>query len=398
MEQAYRRLISELEIHPYVRWLRYDYKCIKIRWKTGIGERLYFNRYLTKHLFKTWYKSSKYRPIKVPHVYWWDQLSNGRKIEPHYLCGVNDIEYDLHDYVSLKYWKWIDYRRANFYERLLFVQELMMFFMENKWQDFRYPDNILLDSYNEAANEDISNYKHKDNYKCVTRKEKPGIKLMQHFMPFGLYSTNSPSFYFKFKSRWYRKKLYNSIRRIILRNRILERKGRKKSFHNFSYRTVLKFMNMNKRTIKTYRFKPLGIYRRLINDYDLTSKTFFDADPGMGEKALSAFIENCPYFYVDSCPFDHYGPKMAEFLNMPINKFDESSRYDFSILDNEFLFDEKRIDDYMNKYSKHVDMSFVYVNDKNVIKITDKYPPNEMVGFYIHPYSSSRGKLLIYHH
>lgn len=398
MEQAFRRLIKELKNHPSIKSVEGNYYEIKIVWKSGIRERIIPARYENNFKKDSYLRAVMYRPRFIrTNVQWWDQISTGNKINPHFLY-IDEIVDDTSKYANLIEWKWSDYFKAKFYERLLMHNDIIEYITEHGWQGCKYPEHVLRNSMQLMYDEKLSVYKSKrlKNYQITNYhgNERPGVMALKHFMPYGFYGFNDPSFRLTIKSYRDAKRVYKAINNIISHNLVRVKKGRKQ-FINFNYENILKYMKA-KKSNPYYKFRQIGLYRLLIQDFELSGQSFYDVDPIMGELALAAHAEGCPYYFRPTCPFDEYSDDMATFLSAEWHP-DNNERYDFTIFDNGFKYDKDTYDTVMELFSEKVDTAIIFVNNKNIDEFCTKYPPDEEYKMRLSKSPDINGKWLIFH-
>lgn len=373
-------------------------------WKSGIRERLVLHRYENDEYLRLKYlRSPVYRPHFLPKALWWDELSDGIKINPTFLEDINTIENDPEDYPMLVNWRWKDYQNSKFFERLIMIHEIVEYVKKHGWSFIQYPITTLNEDLQSIFSDNIKNYKFKTKhvYRFVSfrGRNRPGLKILKHFMPFGFYGKYQPSYLMDIKSIPNTKRLYRAIRNVISNNYRLEKKSRYKKRYDINYDTILKFMrNKAKNCTKVYKDKirHVGLYRLLIKDFELSGKTFYDIDPYMGEKSLASFAENCPYYYRPTPPFDEYNDKLAQFLNFEFNISKDGHRHDFTIFDNDHRLDLETYEAVLEELPKKVDTALVFVPNPIIDEITKKYKPDNSYTMRVSKAPHLNGEWLLY--
>jgi hypothetical protein len=338
MEQVFRKLIKELKNNPIVEKVTINYYEIKIKWKNGFKQRLILNKPENEFKDLSYRRSPIYNYHYMPLAYWWSDISDNKKLKPNYLEDINEIEHDLKEYRGMINWKYKDYENLKEYDRLIVISEIMDYIITNEWINPKYPKVSLTDDINNLLNDNPNTYKIHKFKGYHTKATKPGEKLIKNFMPFAYYSKRSISTYvlFDFKKLYNIKRLYRTLLLIIKINEELKQKN-KKTRIDFNYETISRYFVTKRRYEKrkkylAYRIKQLGVYRSLIQDLELNGKSFYDIDPYLGENALIAYSEKCPYYYRPTCPFDEHCHELEKFLNYKFN-IDEKGHYDFTIYD-----------------------------------------------------------------
>lgn len=398
MEQAYRKLIKELENHRLVESIDHNYYEIKIKWKSGIKERLILNKSENKYYTKKYLRSKVYRPWFVPKALWWEDISNGRMPKPNYLFGINDIEHDVSKYPNFINWNWSDIQKSYFFERLILVHEILDFIIKNGWKDYQFPENVLANDLNIIINEDLSSYKMKKiNFYRLKRHPKgirPGEKIIKHFLPYGDYGLDNPSYMFNCTKKSDIKRIYLAIRLIFTRNQRAKQKGSKKRI-DVNYQNIMRTMRCKRQSIKPHIIKQIGLYRRLIRDFNFVGKSFYDIDPMFGEKAIAAFSEDCHYYFNKTCPFDIRAPKLSKFLNYDFIEDDNKTRYDFSIYDSEYHHEEV-LDEIMKIMPTKVDYLLIYIKNMYYDDFIKKHKPIKYFNMKTSKLNKYCGKWLLF--
>lgn len=408
MEQAYRRLIRELENHPLVKRIDdADYYAIKLTWESGVRERLVFNRYENNEFMRLRYlRSPVYRPHFLPKARWWDRLSNGKHIKPSFQENINLIENDPEDYPMLINWRWSDYLQGRFFERLILIHEILDYITKHGWTSIKYPESTLNEDLQSVFSQDLKNYRfkwrHAYRFFRFTGALRPGEKILKHFLPIGFYGKYQPSYLMSVCSRGGARRVYKAIRNVIATNNRLHRNTRWKKRYDINYDTILKFMNIRGyggSYGRAYRkkFRHIGLYRRLIQDFELSGKSFFDIDPYMGEKSLAAFAQKCPYFFRPTPPFDTSFKPMADFLSAEFNCYDENARYDFTIYDNDLSINIDRFKAVMEELPHRVDMAIIFMNNEYMDEFVAKFPPDNGYHMRLGRFPPKNGKWLTYY-
>lgn len=373
MEQALRRLKTKLEEHHLVQKVSVNYFYFLVVWKSGIKERLIINRYENKNEAKrNYYLRSKIRPHFMPPANWWEDISNNKQIKPEYLENV-EYEENCDDFSNLINWKWSDYTEARFYERLIQIHEILQYVLDNGWKKQKFPENTLIDSMQKVYLESLKPYtlSRKKGFKLrnYAGKEKPGEKILQHFMPYDYYGNDSSNFLMNNKKNT--RKIYLAIRNVINRNKILKKKGRK-TFLDFNYNNIFKCMRINKSQIRSYKLRHIGLYRSIIKHFELNGMSYYDPDPFMGECYLASIVEGCPYYFNNTIPFDECSKNLSNFLKTEINI--NSTRCDFSIFDNSFKFNMTLFEEYFALMKENSDLSIIFINNENMQEWLLKHP------------------------
>lgn len=379
MEQAFRKLKNELLNLPSIVEVKTNYYYFQIKWKYGIKERLILNKFDNNDKLKTRYLKSHIRPHFLPKALWWEELSNNKKPKIHYLENV-EFEENIENFSNLVNWKWSDYLECKFFERLLLIHEILQYVIDNGWKEQRFPENTLRHSMQLIYDEGPDPYKYKNRNRKGYRtrgynnKEKPGDKLIQHFMPYGFYGKNDPKYMLDCSHARNIRRTYFAIRNIISKNKLLKQKGRKQ-FLDFNYANIIKCMRDQRRSVylKPYRMRQIGLFRVLINDLDLAGKSFYDVDPELGELHLVAHSMGCPYYYRESAPFDEHGPKMSEFLKSDCHADKDGIRYDFGIYYNNF-FDYDLTKEAFEIMKNKVDLLIIFVEYSAINEWLKEYP------------------------
>lgn len=398
--------MENLKNHPLVRRIdEVTYYAIKLTWHSGVRERLVIRRYENDQFLRIRYlKSPVYRPHFMPKARWWDDLSNGRKIKPGFLEGINDIEHSPEDYPMLINWKWADYIKARFYEKLIFIHEVLDYITKHGWTSIKYPEATLSEDLQRLVSQNLKNYqfKRRQAYRFIRLSDnRPGEKVLKHFMPYGYYGKYQPSYLMSVCSKSNAKRVYKGIRNVIRNNYRLDNNTKWKKRYDINYETILRFMNMKR--VQSYgrafkrKFRHTGLYRRLIQDFELGGQLFFDIDPNMGEKSLAAYIEGCPYFFRPTPPFDVSYQPLAEFLGAEFNQYERGMRYDFTIFDNDLVMNMDRFYAVMEELPNWVDMAIVFMDNEHMEEFTSKFPPDD--GFYMKVCKNpaKNGKWLIFY-
>lgn len=385
------------------------YYAIKLTWKSGVRERLVIYRFENfGYLNNKYLRSPIYRPHYMPKARWWDELSNGKTIKPSFLENINNIENDLDDYPMLINWKWNDYLEGKFYERLLMIHEILDYITKHGWTSIKYPEATLNEDLQRMISQNLKNYqyKHRQAYRLIRLTEnRPGEKILKHFMPFGFYGKHQPSYLMSVCSKENARRVYKGIRNVILKNQRLKNKTKWKKRYDINYNTILQFMNIKKmhRSSRAFKqkFRHIGLYRRLIKDFELNGKSFFDIDPNMGEKSLAAFAEECPYYFRPTPPFDTSFKPMAEFLNAEFNLYNKNDRYDFTIFDNDIndlSINIERFEAAMEEFPDRVDMAIVLMSYEYMDDFIKKFPPDDGYNMKTNRLQIKNGKWLIYYY
>jgi len=339
MEQAYKRLLEKLTNHPLVDQVSYNYYYFTVIWKSGIKERLIKNKFdnKSKYRFRK-YMKSYIRPHFMPRAMWWEHLSNGHQPKPHYLENV-EFEDDVDKYSNLINFKWSDYEKCGFYERLILIHTILQYVSDHGWKEQQYPENTLRKSLQLAYDESQESFKLKSRKGLMCRiypkiTEKPAEKLLKHFMPYGFYGKHDPYYFMETKSKKQRKRVYLAIINVIRNNKKLKSKRRKK-LYDFNYDSILKHMRIQRSPIKVapYKIKQVGLLKTLIEWLDMEGKTIYDVYPMMGEMHIAAHIKECPYYYRESAPFDQGAEELSKFIGSHCKADDGKMRYDFGICD-----------------------------------------------------------------
>lgn len=401
MEQAYRRLLKTLEENPLVDRAKYTHCYINIWWKSGIKERLIVHRYENNDfLLNRYRKSPVWRPVFLPQAMWWEDLSQNSVPILNYSDNVSELNDDVSKYSNLANWKWSDYEQCGAWERILLVHTVLQYVMDHGWKNQIFPEDTLNNSLQMVFNEKLNLYEAKDGYKLrsFNGKERPGDKLIQHFMPCGHYGKNDPYYYLSTGSLPQKRRIYLAIRNIINRNKILKKKGRKQ-FLDFNYDSIMKCMRKKRTSYKIipYRLKQIGLYRTLIKRFDLNNQSFYDIDPLLGEKYLSCMVEQCPYYYRETAPFDDKCQKLAEFTSYDCTA-DTDGHYDFAIFDNGFVFDEDILEESWKIFENKVDMLIIFVQNPHMDIWLERHPdPIESISMKPSNRPDNIGKWLIYY-
>lgn len=399
MEQAYRRLIERLSKHELMQEvIDYNHHEIKILWKSGIKERLVLPRTETSPYRKSsFYRSKIYAPVFVPKAMWWEDLSNDYYSKHNYLENINDIEYNIENYKNFINWKWSDFIKSKFFERLITTHKILDFIIKNGWNQEKYPIKSLNEDLNLVLNDDLTKYKLKkiDFYALRYHKGgvRPGEKILRHFFPMGDYSRKNPSNLFNCKNIDDIRRVYKAIKILIHKNYRL--KDKPKKIIDINYRNLLKCMRYNKTPVAVYKHRQIGLYRRLMQDLDLNGKSFFDIDPSFGERALAAYVEDCPYFYNPTCPFDACASELSKFINYEFNIADDR-RYDFSIYDNE-IYNKIIFENILNTMSEKVDVGLIYLKNLYYDDFIKTNKPDKYFNMKTSRMSQYCGKWLLYY-
>jgi hypothetical protein len=277
---------------------------------------------------------------------------------------------------------------------------VLQYIIDNKWQDLQYPEHTLNNSLGLLLDEDLDKYKHQSRLQVRSfyGKERPGAKLLEHFMPYGCYGRDDPYFLFKTENIKDIKRIYLAIRNVISKNKRSISKGRKKML-DFNYFTIMgsitKIGTTFSHKTSPYRFRQIGLYRTIIRHFELSEKSFYDIDAIMGEKAVACFLENCPYIYRPVCPFDECGPRLMEFLNADYCE-DDGTHHDFSILDRGFRYDEDYYEECFELLSKKVDTLIVFVPDDAMEQFQNNHKPDESIQIKYSGRPLKTGRLLVY--
>lgn len=402
MEQAYRRLKTELLNNPLVDDVDLSYLYIIVTWKSGIKERLVTKRFLNRNSL-VYYSKSKIRPWFMPPAMWWEDLSNGLKPMPHYLDNV-EYEDDLDKYSNLINWKWSDYKKAKFFERLITVHEIFQYIIDNGWKEQKYPEHSLTNSLQLVYNEKLQQFKLKrSGYKTRSYPrlaERPAQKLLEHFMPYGFYGRDDPYYYMSTKTPRSKKRVYLAIRNIINRNYALEKKGRKK-FFDFNYNNILKMMRLQHRSsirVAPYSIRQINLFVTIMKDLDLEGKSFYDVNPMMGELHIAAHVLNCPYYYRESIPFDQGSKELSKFINSHCEIDEGNSTYDFGIYDGNFFFDYDRTQHAFELLNEKTNLAMIFIPNEFYDKwISEHKKHDDEIKLMISRNKMKCGRLLLYY-
>ena len=339
----------------------------------------------------------------ISDVRWWDQLCEN-KVVPRYLkYNINEIDLNDNEYFNLSKWSYEDFSKLKFFDRYMFVHDLLDFIMEHGWKPFKYPDEILIKNYKDVVDENIKSHKRLTGYRLAKNtfknKDRPGDLILEHFMPNGYYNLSSTKLIFNFKHKYTIHKWYRAILRIIYKNRRMKKAGSTRVI-DFDYKTIIKSIKVSDykdKHFKICKFRPVSLYRALISDLGLSGKTFFDFEPRYGEKFLAAAVEECQYYFRPTCPFDTYYKDVAKFIGYDgISEFDESIRYDFSIVDFDFKFNKSVFDHYMKNYFKLVDTNVIFVSAPFADDISKLYPPSKKIPMIVSNFPGLNGYWFVY--
>jgi hypothetical protein len=323
-------------------------------------------------LYGTRVKKSKSRVIWLaPDVKWWDQLYDGKILAKYYEYPVSELEFNNDDYFALYKWSFKEFNKLKFFDKYNFIHELYNFVKKHAYKVFKYPDDVLRFDFQLAVEDNIKLLAH-DGY-IFPRYKNHGNLLFKNFFPYQAYNfsgmalNNRNNFNFLLLKAIYR----------IIDNNIQK---------DFNYELIMDSLAKLKYSHgKLHVFRPTCLYRAIINDLDLNGKSFFDFDPRCGEKFLASVIQGCQYYFRPTYPFDLYYKKFADFLNYEdISEYNESTRYDFSIVDFDFKFSMSKFEYYMNNHFKNIDTNIIYVNHKFVNIVEKKYPPHRKIPIKIY--------------
>lgn len=377
MEQAYRKLIKKLSEHELVESVSGSYYDIKVCWKSGIKERIVLQR-RENNAFKRlrYLKSPKYRPHFAPRAVWWEDLSNGYEVVPNYFEGINEFEHNLDDHPGFINWKWSEIERMGFYERLILMHRILQFFIDNGWKKLIYPQQSLADDVNLILSDDLTKYKLKKiDFYCLRRhKQRPGEKIIKHFMPYGHFGYNNPSHLLKCETFRDIKRIHSALR--LLFNRNLKNPKKKSDINYNTVLGVIKNPTLHKQA-KLYIPRQIGLYRRIIKDLELSGRSFYDVEPFLGERSLAAYAEGCPYHFKPSCPFDENSKALGKFLGCEFYEDSDDRRYDFSIYDNE-NYDLDTLLHVHKLMSEKVDTGLIYIQNMYYDDFRAHHEPDEV--------------------
>lgn len=401
MEQAYRRLKEELLKNPLVSKVDISYLYLTVTWKSGIKERLVIKRFLNS--YKGYIHSRLIRPQFMPSAMWWEDLSNGYKPKPHYL---DDVEYedDIEQYSNLINWKWSDFKKAGFFERLITIHEILEYIIKNGWKEQKYPNSSLINSLQLVYNEKTKAFKMNNSigYKLKSYRklaERPAGKLLEHFMPYGFYGKDDPYYFMSAKTMKQRRRIYLAINNVIRRNKTLEKKG-KKQFFDFNYRNILKMMRIQHKSIRVipYSIRQINLYTTIIKDLGLDGQSFYDVDPALGELHIAAHATNCPYYYRESAPFDQGCKELSKFLKSHCEKDSDNMTYDFGIYDGNFLPNYDKTEHAFELLTKKTNIAILYVANKYFDKwVSEHKKHDDQYEMKVSRSYLMSGKLLIYY-
>jgi len=380
MEQAYRRLREKLTNHPLVERVDCNYYFFVVTWKSGIKERLVINNFDNDNKVKfKYYIKSPIRPHFMPKAMWWEHLSNGYEPKPHYLENV-EFEDDTEKYSNLINWKWADYEKCGFYEKLLLIHEILQYIIEHEWKEQKFPENTLRHSLQMVYDESPKGFHFTRRRGLRIRSyrklaERPASKLLEHFMPYGFYGRDDPYHFMSTKSIKQRRRIYLAIRNIIRKNRNLKSKG-KKQFFDFNYRNILKHMRNQDHSVKIspYKMRQVGLLRSLIDQLDMQGKTFYDVDPMMGEMHIAAHTKECSYYYRESAPFDQGAKLLSQFIGSHCEIDNNNRRYDFGIYDGHLSPNYPKACYAFDVMKEKVDLAIIYVANEYMEQWREKYP------------------------
>lgn len=401
MEQAYRALKKLLEQDPRVKKVSFNYYGLKVIWNNHLRDIIHINR---KQFGKPIRAKKKHFLWTVPDVRWIDDIYDNKTVPRHFRYNFNELETKDDEYFNLSRWSYENYSGLKFLDRYLFVHGLLDYIVEHGWQLFKYPDEVLRENYQSIIDEGTNSHRKRIGYRLAKylykNKDRPGDLILENFMPSGHYNTSSVKLIFNFKHKYTICKWYKAIFKIIRKNRSLKKNGINKVV-DFDYKTMIKSIKVSKfrdKHFKSYSFRPVNLYRAIIYDLGLSGKTFFDFEPRYGEKFLAAAVEECPYYFRPTCPFDTYYKDVANFIeNTNISKYDESIRYDFSIVDFDFKFNMSVFEHYMENYFKKVDTNIIFVSNAYIDDISKKYPPFKKIPLIANShYAVLNGYLFVY--
>lgn len=362
---------------------------IKVYWKNGITERWFIPR------VKPWYNTTHELWI-MPKVRWFDEISNGHNVPKIYMYGLNEIEYPKEDIEFCACWMWEDYKKAGFFEKMMFINEVTKHFMTCKI-GYKYPKDALYQDYNDMLNDKEEYYYSKGKYAFHKAPKynthKPGQLLFEHFLPTLYYGRDNLINYIDWTYKFNAKRFYRAIRGIIRHNYKVEKRGRKNTALDFNFRNISKFMSIkSKKRVRPFKWRPVPMYRHIINKLRCKGMSIYDYEPRYGEKAMAAANEGCEYFYNPTIPFDEYADNLADFLGCEFH-IDEGYNYDIAIVDFNFYIKEyEEIQYYMDNYREKTDRLLIYVPNKFIDRFRDEYGGNDWVKVRFCRYEPENGR------
>lgn len=386
---------------PRIKKVKSDYNGFIVYWNNHIKEKIQIAR---RYYGKKIRSKKKHFLLVVPEVWWWDKLSNDKIVARHFKYNINELELNNSDeYFNLSKWSYQDFETLKFYDKLMFMHGLLDFIVEHGWKPFKYPDEVLRENYQNILNEGTNSHRRRNGYRLAKyffkNKDRPGDLILEHFMPNGHYNLSNNKFIYNFKHKNTICRWYKAIRRIIRKNKWFKKEEINKTI-DFDYKTLIKAIKVSDRRqkfFKSFKFRPIALYRVIIKDLGLSGKTFFDFEPRYGEKFLAAVVEECPYYFRPTCPFDTYYKDVAKFIEYDdISEEDKSIRYDFSIIDFDFKFNKSVFDYYMKNYFNKIDVNVIFVSNPYVEEIMKKYPPTKKIPMRICHFEPLNGYFFIY--
>jgi hypothetical protein len=345
---------------------------IKVYWKTGITERWFIPR------VRPWYNTTQELWV-IPKARWFDELSNGYKVPKIYMYNLNEIEHKKEDIEFSACWMWEDYKKAGFYEKMMFINEVTKHFMTCKI-GYKYPKDVLYQDYQDMINEKEESYYFKGMYRFSKKHRyavhKPGQLLFENFLPTLYYGKDNLINLLDWTYKFNATRFYRAIRGIIRHNKKVEKKikSNNRTTLDFSFRNISKFMCMKmKKRVRPFKWRPVPMYRHIIRKLRYNGLSIYDYEPRYGEKAMAAANEGCEYYYNQTMPFDEYADELADFLGC---KFyvDEGYNYDIAIVDfNYFIEEYEEIQYYMDNYREKTDRLLIYVPNKFIDRFRDEH-------------------------
>jgi hypothetical protein len=222
---------------------------------------------------------------------------------------------------------------------------------------------------------------------------KPGQLIMEHFCPTLYYGRDNLSQCIDWTYRFNIIRFYRAIRSVIHYNRKMEKKGRKRALLDFNFKNISKLMRIkSKRKISPFRWRPIPMYRHIINKLGYNDLSIYDYDPRYGEKAIASANEGCEYYYNPTIPFDNYADDLADFLEYDFG-IDEGYNYDVAIVDFDFNCDEyEEIAYYMDNYREKTDRLLIFIHNKFIDRFHDEYGGKDWLNVKTHVVESENGR------
>lgn len=393
MELPYRVLRQKLSEHPLVSKVTSNYFNIMVTWKSGIKEKWAINR--KERMGRSIYKSS-IAPIVIPISKWWEDLSNDKKLVKSYKFGINELEHDVTKYPNFTRWSWSEFVKLGFYEQRIFVHEFLQFVLDNGWNNNQYSENVLNHSLQLVFDEQLKTYSYGRGWKLGRRyaKEKPGHRLIDHYIPLDRYGKHSYSGFLDRRTKFHVTLLYRGIVNLIRYNRSLIKKGEKPKYLYFDYDSLLANLRFHREKAMVAKIRPISLYRSIIKEFGMSGKSMYDFDPLYGEKSIAAFAEECPYYYRPTCPFDMGANGLAKFLGTSFAE-DHGGRYDFTIIDFNFKFKPDLFKIVMETVYPKVDSMIMFVDNFNIEEIIAKYKPRKSIPMRVSRFNMINGAFLL---